>query len=163
MEIIPDRNSEERIRGEIVVTCLHSYAMPFIRYRLGDCVELGPTPCPCGAPYATISKIRGRLTDRIFDRDGAELHPSAVDQTLRRHAPWVKRYQVVQEDLERILIRVEGTAGPGESDRLANELKAASGLSFRFEVVACRELKTSKAGKFRLYESKLTKRHDYHD
>jgi phenylacetate-coenzyme A ligase PaaK-like adenylate-forming protein len=41
-----DRPAEEGEEGELVATSLFSYAMPFIRYRMGDMVVRGPTPCP---------------------------------------------------------------------------------------------------------------------
>jgi phenylacetate-CoA ligase len=49
-------------RGEVVVTNLHAYAMPFIRYRIGDLATRG-APCGCGAPFSTISEIQGRMID----------------------------------------------------------------------------------------------------
>ncbi len=44
---------EDGARGATVVTNLHAYMMPFIRYRLHDSVVCGPSPCPCGAPFWT--------------------------------------------------------------------------------------------------------------
>ncbi len=38
----------------VVVTALHSFAMPFIRYRLGDLVTRGVDACPCGQSFAVI-------------------------------------------------------------------------------------------------------------
>jgi len=53
-------------RGEVVVTNLHAYAMPFIRYRIGDLATRGPA-CGCGAPFSTIGEIQGRMieVDRV--------------------------------------------------------------------------------------------------
>lgn len=48
-------------QGDVVATALHSYAMPFIRYRTGDRAVRGPTPCPCGWPTGTLRSIDGRL------------------------------------------------------------------------------------------------------
>jgi phenylacetate-CoA ligase len=45
--------------GEVVATPLHNFAMPFIRYALGDLAEAGP-PCPCGRGLATIARVVGR-------------------------------------------------------------------------------------------------------
>ncbi len=50
-------------RGEVVGTSLHSFAMPFIRYRLGDIVTKGPEACRCGQPFSTIRAIQGRMMD----------------------------------------------------------------------------------------------------
>ncbi len=49
--------------GHVVATALHSYAMPFVRYRTGDLAVRGPDACPCGQPYSTLGddpRARGR-------------------------------------------------------------------------------------------------------
>jgi len=43
-------------RGEVVVTNLHAYAMPFIRYRIGDAATRAE-PCGCGAAFAAVRMI----------------------------------------------------------------------------------------------------------
>ncbi|MGZ8397449.1 MAG: phenylacetate--CoA ligase family protein [Gemmatimonadales bacterium] len=44
--------------GEVVVTNLHAYAMPFIRYRLADVVTRGNERCGCGQPFSTVRAIQ---------------------------------------------------------------------------------------------------------
>jgi phenylacetate-CoA ligase len=62
VEVLVDgRPAEPGERGEVVVTNLHAYAMPFIRYRIGD-VATRAAPCRCGAPFATIGEIRSSLS-----------------------------------------------------------------------------------------------------
>jgi phenylacetate-CoA ligase len=58
VEVLRDgRPAEPGERGEVVVTNLHAYAMPFIRYRIGD-LATREAPCECGAPFPTIGEIR---------------------------------------------------------------------------------------------------------
>lgn len=45
--------------GQVVVTDLHNFAMPLIRYALSDWAEVGPT-CPCGRGLPTLSRVMGR-------------------------------------------------------------------------------------------------------
>jgi phenylacetate-CoA ligase len=52
-------------RGDVVVTNLHAYAMPFIRYRIGDLATQG-APCRCGAPFSTIGDVRRRMIDLLL-------------------------------------------------------------------------------------------------
>ncbi len=65
VEVLRDgRPAEPGERGEVVVTNLHAYAMPFIRYRIGDLATRG-APCGCGAPFSTIGEITG-TDDRLL-------------------------------------------------------------------------------------------------
>ena len=45
--------------GRVVVTALHNFAMPLVRYELGDYAEVG-APCPCGRGLPVIKRIVGR-------------------------------------------------------------------------------------------------------
>ena len=47
--------------GEVVITDLNNYCMPFIRYRIGDLAEaMDPAePCACGRGLPRIGKHRG--------------------------------------------------------------------------------------------------------
>jgi phenylacetate-CoA ligase len=45
--------------GRVLVTPLHNYAMPLLRYELGDYAEVGE-PCPCGRGLPVLSRILGR-------------------------------------------------------------------------------------------------------
>jgi len=44
--------------GEVVVTNLHAYAMPFLRYQLADVVTRGSEQCGCGQPFSTVRRSR---------------------------------------------------------------------------------------------------------
>jgi phenylacetate-coenzyme A ligase PaaK-like adenylate-forming protein len=45
--------------GRVVVTSLHNFATPLIRYELGDLAEFG-APCACGRSLPVISRVLGR-------------------------------------------------------------------------------------------------------
>lgn len=49
--------------GEVVVTPLHNFATPLIRYAPGDLAEPGP-PCPCGRGLAVLRRVVGRVVGR---------------------------------------------------------------------------------------------------
>ena len=55
--------------GRILLTHLHSYATPFIRYDVGDLGRLAET-CGCGHDGPTISNILGRAKDLVKHADG---------------------------------------------------------------------------------------------
>jgi phenylacetate-CoA ligase len=103
-------------RGEVVVTGLHSFAMPLIRYQIGDIATRGPDRCTCGAPFSTIRGIQGRMHDWFILPGGRLIHPFELIWQLQDDLPWIRQYQLVQEREDRITLRVEarGEAPPPE-------------------------------------------------
>jgi len=109
----PCREGEE---GEIVVTCLQTLAMPFLRFRLEDIAVRGPTPCPCGAPYSTIASIKGRMQDYFELPDGREIYAWYLVSLFPEHVPWIRQYDLEQEDGGRIHMRIVPLKSPSPED-----------------------------------------------
>lgn len=82
-------------QGEICVTALYKYSMPFIRYLLGDIVTVIDDECSCGRGLPLIGKIYGRTVDVIFRRDGLPVFPLTILQTLH-DIEGLDRFRVVQ-------------------------------------------------------------------
>ena len=59
--------------GRVVVTPLHNFAMPLIRYEIGDLAEVGP-PCTCGRTLPVLTRIPGRARDMLTLPGGAQRH-----------------------------------------------------------------------------------------
>jgi phenylacetate-CoA ligase len=142
--------------GEVVVTNLHAFAMPFIRYRLGDIATQGFERCPCGRPYATITDVQGRMVDYFHLAGGRWLHPYVIGDVLSREAGWwLRHYQVTQERTDRIVLRAVAAPMPSR-ERLA-ELTAAVtavlGAEIAFQVRLVSEIEIEPSGKFRVYRS----------
>ena len=94
-------------RGEVVATALHSFAMPFVRYALGDLAERGPDPCPCGCLLPTIKVVQGRQLDLFRLPGGRWLHPyELIDWIYVAGMEWVGQYQLIQEAEDRIRLLV---------------------------------------------------------
>jgi phenylacetate-CoA ligase len=55
--------------GRVLITCLHGYAMPLIRYELGDLAAWG-APCDCGITLPVLKEVAGRTRDLITMPDG---------------------------------------------------------------------------------------------
>ncbi|MBX9596443.1 MAG: hypothetical protein K2X46_18900, partial [Roseomonas sp.] len=64
-------------RGRVLVTALHSYAMPLIRYELGDLAVLGDG-CDCGITLPVLSAIEGREREFFVLPDGTR-RPAALN------------------------------------------------------------------------------------
>lgn len=145
--------------GELVGTALHSWAMPFIRFRLGDLVTRGPATCHCGAGNTTLERVQGRLMDRFEFLDGTTLHPYRLVRPLLNENPWIQRFQIVQETADHILVNIVplemGKATAAAVSCVEVALTNALGGAAKVSVRLIREVPPSPNGKFRPYYSKL--------
>jgi len=53
--------------GRIVCTSLNFFAMPFIRYEIGDVGVLGESPCSCGRGLPLMTRLMGGRTIFLYD------------------------------------------------------------------------------------------------
>jgi phenylacetate-CoA ligase len=150
-------------RGEVVVTNLHAYAMPFIRYRLGDVATRGERDCACGRPFSTIGSIQGRMIDYFPLPDGRVIHPYQIlSSFVSGGDTWIRQYQLLQERRDRIVLRVLPRHAP-HPDRLASLERAMLpllGASVEFRVQLVDDLPLESTGKFRPSRSLVHSRYD---
>src|SRR5687767_15820064 len=95
-------------RGELVFTSLYRRAMPLLRYRTRDIVQLADRRCPCGR---TLLAFEGGVLARLDDMKkirGIIVYPRRVEEIVRPHAG-VDEFQIVfrrQDGLDDILVRI---------------------------------------------------------
>ncbi|MGN6515518.1 MAG: phenylacetate--CoA ligase family protein [Rhizomicrobium sp.] len=116
--------------GRIVITDLHNYATPLIRYDIGDYATAGPS-CSCGRGLPTLTRILGRERNLILMPDGSRHWPLVGFHKFRAIAP-VVQYQMVQEERERIELRlvVERPLTADEERALIAHVQASLGHAF---------------------------------
>lgn len=143
--------------GEIVVTNLYSPAMPIIRYRTGDLGRLEPAPCPCGRTLPRLASVEGRSTDFLVTPDGRALHALGVIYVLRE-LPGVAEFQVEQETLDRVTVRVvpDGAMLSGaDRQRLVQRLAGVLGQDVAIAVEVLPRIPVGPSGKFRYVVSRV--------
>ncbi len=91
--------------GEVVVTRLDNFAMPFIRYRSGDLGVMASSACECGRSLPLLQKIEGRIQDTIVTEDG-RIVSGPFFAHMMKDCPDVKEFQVHQLALDQLLIQV---------------------------------------------------------
>jgi phenylacetate-CoA ligase len=96
------RRGEE---GDVVITDLCNYGMPFIRYHNGDRAVAGFDTCSCGRGLPVLKKIVGRQLDILRTPDG-RLIAGEFFPHLMKDYPGVRRFQVIQESTEFVRIRL---------------------------------------------------------
>jgi len=88
---------------EFLVTDLHNYGMPFIRYRIGDLGTLSDSKCPCGRGLPLIKEIEGRALEVLRTRDGRSVSPILWRHVLKDVSE-VREFQVQQTSVDEIVI-----------------------------------------------------------
>ena len=111
----------------VIVTNLNSWASPYIRFRVGDRVELVAGPCSCGSPLPLMKPPTGREWDVISLPGGRQMAPWAFN-SIFRSLPGLLQFRVTQKSLDRLLVQLQFSAAPGAHDlrtlrgRLENQL-----------------------------------------
>lgn len=88
--------------GEVALTTLHNFAMPLIRYRLGDYAELGEA-CSCGRGLPVLRRIHGRRRNMLRLPDGRQLWPS-IPASLWLDVVPLEQFQLVQRNAAELQI-----------------------------------------------------------
>lgn len=137
--------------GEVVVTNLHSFAMPFIRYSVGDIGTPLETRCECGRGLPLMKTVEGRTIECVTLLDGRQISPyrltCAVEQVGGIH-----RYQIVQSSPDKLVVRIIPGRGFGEGtlSGVSEELGRLLGDGIGVEPVVVSELPKGNADKFRV-------------
>jgi phenylacetate-CoA ligase len=76
-----DRPAKPGEMGNILITDLGNYAMPFIRYDIGDVGRFVDGPCPCGIRELRL-EVLGRAQDCLERSDGSLVSPDEVVDTI---------------------------------------------------------------------------------
>ena len=146
---------QEGEEGEVVITSLWSYAMPFIRYRQGDTATMGPKQCPCGAPVRTLARIQGRLLDLIPIPGRGSIHPYKVIMPLVQGITWIKRFQFVQVAERHLRLLLVPAASPSNEDLLqvVHAVQRQLGVEIDVTLELVKEIPMLPTGKFYPYLS----------
>ena len=142
--------------GEMIVTGLNSFSMPFIRYHLGDLVTKGEACGSCGLPYATIRQVVGRMLDYLVLADGREVHPITLIPLIR-DVTWIKGYRLIQETVDHLSFNVIPTHKPTieQENTFKEQICTILQAPMRIDLYYVDELTLEKSGKFRIFQSRV--------
>ncbi len=136
--------------GEIVVTHLDNYAMPFIRYRTGDIGRLRAGRCACGRGLPLMDVVQGRSTDFLCLPDGTIKHALSIIYPLRE-TRGVRQFHVTQrEDFSVLVEIVRDESGPSISSGLiVDRVRPVMGDAVVLDVRFVENLRVVASGKHR--------------
>jgi phenylacetate-coenzyme A ligase PaaK-like adenylate-forming protein len=151
------RPCAEGVEGNILVTDLFNYGMPFIRYRIGDRGRMSSAPCACGRSLPRLTAVSGRKLDVIRTRD-RKMVPGEFFRHLLKDFPAIRRFQVVQRTLDGIDIAVMATgAWNAEAHgKLTALIQRTLGTSCAVNIRQVDDIPLTAAGQHRVVVSELT-------
>lgn len=121
--------------GRVVVTDLHNFAMPLIRYEILDYAEVGE-PCPCGRGLPVLKQIMGRARNIMRLPDGTRRWPR-FNPSHWAHIGPIRQLQLVQKELDFVLVRLVvegGRLDPAQEQSLTGALSQCLGYPFRMSL-----------------------------
>jgi len=138
VEVIAD-NSVRGIApdlGRVLVTHLHSYATPFIRYDVGDVATFGDS-CPCGHDGPILSNVYGRAKALLKHPDGRVSVFFPRGKELAAIATF-DEFRIRQTEMSKIVLEIGGGKTLSEDEKAAfvRLIKEHAGGDFIVEVKA---------------------------
>jgi phenylacetate-CoA ligase len=107
LELLDENGNEVNVGeiGNVVVTRLDAFAMPLIRYRLGDLAirEAEDVKCECGKPFPILRLIVGRDTDLVRTPSGKNLIVHFFTGIME-HRTEIIQFQIVQEKADQFVL-----------------------------------------------------------
>jgi len=141
--------------GTVVVTHLHNFATPFVRYALGDFAEVGE-PCDCGRGLPVLRQIMGRKRNMLVRPDGSTYWPAVGMDQVNRIVPCLQ-VQIVQTRVDALEVRVvpRGKVTAEQREAVVARLHYIFGYPYAIELVVVDEIPRGKGGKHEDFMSLL--------
>lgn len=147
--------------GNILVTSLSNYAMPLVRYQIGDQGVLAPeTTCSCGRRGQILARISGRNDDIFMKSDGTQIEGGYFGVLLYSRS-WVLQCQVVQKSYTSILYKIkraEQGCEPEELSDIIRKTRMVMGDECQVDFEFVEDIPKSPSGKFRYILSEVNSR-----
>jgi len=137
--------------SEILVTDLHNFGMPFIRYTTGDLGMVSSRTCVCGRGLPLLESIEGRVLDSLKTADGRTV-PGEFFPHLLKEIPELAQYRVEQKSLDRIVIAAVLAQPLSERSEalLRTEIGKVFGPNTHWEIQPVAAIPTLSSGKRRV-------------
>jgi phenylacetate-CoA ligase len=124
--------------GNLLITNLNNFGMPFIRYRIGDIGIPGKKEsCECGRGLPLIKRVIGRTTEVLVFQDSTRVAGEMFIHLMKEFP--INEYQFVQTSPTRVILRYKkaGHIDDELKKTITNQYKAylPEGVVFDFEEV----------------------------
>lgn len=136
--------------GELVLTELHSYKMPFIRYKLSDIVIPKEGICECGLESPVLEHIEGRLEDMIITPDGKKVAGGMLYYTLTKG---IQQFKAFQRSVDRLEVFIEKSPTFDEKDfeKVKQQWREYLGENMKIDYKFVDKIPPDRSGKMRYF------------
>jgi phenylacetate-CoA ligase len=144
------RPAEPGEPGDIFVTNLNNFGMPFIRYTLADVAEWhAEEACSCGRAHPLIKVVEGRHNDMFRTRDGGFVWGGIGNPLWNMEG--VSKFQFIQKSLDYVLVRIvkEGPLTQAQQSEVERAVKTALGQYVKLDFEFPDEIPVERSGKHR--------------
>ncbi|MCE5198300.1 MAG: hypothetical protein ABFD54_11665 [Armatimonadota bacterium] len=142
------------VLGQLVLTDLNHYSMPFIRYNIQDMASVSQEACLCGRGLPMLSNLSGRLTDVGITPSGKVIVVHFFTGMFMKLAPAVTGFQVIQERPNLFSISVvPGSGFNTVKDEVLQKTLEYVGPDVKVEMNIVKSIPVTAAGKRRLFIS----------
>jgi len=153
-ESVHIEQQESGAAGPVVLTSLMNFAMPLLRFSIGDRAVFGANSCPCGRHSLNLLGFEGREGDMIDLPDGRRISPYLLTTAIETDES-IRQYRIVQTAVDAFRIDVIVSA-PGDSlrwrERLCGELRGILGGAFAVAVREVDALPRAPSGKRSVFQ-----------
>ncbi|MCP4744916.1 MAG: phenylacetate--CoA ligase family protein [Desulfobacteraceae bacterium] len=143
--------------GDIVITDLMNWAMPFIRYKVEDVGIASNKKCECGRGLPLMESVAGRTADFLFKPDGTRVAGiSLIENTLTR-IKGLDQMQIIQDSINCLQINIV----PGKDYNLNREkelvhyFRTVFGSNTTVDIYPINSIMAEKSGKYRFSICKI--------
>ncbi|HID39962.1 MAG TPA: phenylacetate--CoA ligase family protein [Calditrichaeota bacterium] len=143
--------------GAIVLTDLSNYAMPFIRYKVGDVGILAEKPCSCGRGLPLLKSIEGRAADYIITPEGNYISGISLTENFAMQLPGIKQLQIVQDKIDHLIFRIVKSSITDQSriEKIGELVKERFGPNMTFNIEYVESIQQEESGKYRFCISEI--------
>jgi phenylacetate-CoA ligase len=153
--------TEVQPNGRLLVTDLSNFAMPLIRYQIGDVVEASDRVCDCGRGLPLLERIEGRDADYVVTPAGELISGISLTENFALHITGAAQVQVVQETTTFLRIRMvkDATFTEASHRQIAELVHRMFGDAMRYDVEFVDLIPQEPSGKYRFCISKVAAEH----
>ena len=143
--------------GKLLITDLSNFAMPLIRYQIGDVATLSQQSSPCGRGLPMIEKVEGRDADFVVTPAGALISGISLTENFAMHIAGAAQVQIVQETRTELLVRMVADSQFTDASRkqVAKLVYDTFGPTMKHEVELVDNIPQEPSGKYRFCISKV--------